>query len=240
MYKKDSPSTIQSMFNGIAKRYDFTNSVLSLSLHKYWNRSLVKQMKSHPSPSILLDLCAGTGDIAFDYLKFHQSPCHAILIDFSSEMLNLAKEKAKALPTSSHHELSWIQANVEEIPLANNFAHSATMAYGIRNVQNPALCIQEVFRVLQPGGSFGILELTRPNNPALRWFHGVYLQTLMPLLGKWLTKNSEAYHYLSTSVQTFIAPEKLMEFFSLAGFIQVKKQTLSGGIATIIIGQKPA
>ena len=128
MYRKDSPPTIQSMFNSIAKRYDRTNAILSFSLHKIWNRTLVRQLlKRHPSPHVLIDLCSGTGDIAFEFLKqatvgtqlptFKQAtvgtqlatskqttvgtqlPTHVYLIDFSSEMLAFAKQKRGSIIT---------------------------------------------------------------------------------------------------------------------------------------------
>ena len=240
MYSKDSPRTIQSMFNSIANRYDLTNAVLSLSLHKRWNRALVRHVL-HPTSTqhVLLDLCSGTGDIAFDYLRITNSTCHAHLIDFSSEMLEYAKHKADQFSFKYPHQLSYTEANVEQLPFPDQFADCATMAYGIRNVQNPALCIQDVFRVLKPGGCMGILELTRPNHPVLRLGHQLYLRTLMPFLGKWLTKNREAYQYLRKSIQTFIAPEELENLLKKNGFLRTQRFSLTGGIATLLIGYKP-
>lgn len=240
MYRKDSPVTIQSMFNSIAKRYDFTNAVLSLSLHKRWNRALVQQMHKNSSAQVLIDLCSGTGDIAFDYLKKANHPCEAHLIDFSSEMLEYAKQKANEKKFVFPHLLSYIEADVQSLPLPDRFAEHATMAYGIRNVQNAAKCIREVFRVLKPGGSFGILELTRPQSPVLRLGHQLYLRTFMPLLGKWLTRNKQAYEYLCQSIQTFIAPQELENLLTANGFVNTQRYSLTGGIATMIIGQKPS
>lgn len=237
MYRKDSPATIQSMFNSIAKRYDFTNAVLSFSLHKYWNRNLVRHVRQ-ASSHVLLDLCSGTGDIAFDYLRIMPSPCKAYLVDFSSEMLEHAKHKASQLKLQPEHQLSYIEADVQHLPLPDQMANCATMAYGIRNVQNPALCIQEVARVLKPGSCFGILELTRPRSRFLRWGHQVYLKTIMPFLGKWLTDNEQAYQYLCQSIQTFTAPEDLQNLLLANGFEKTKIYPLAGGIATIILGYK--
>lgn len=239
MYRKDSPQSIQSMFNSIAKRYDLTNAVLSLNMHRRWNRQLVQQvMSSHPSHT-LVDLCAGTGDIAFDYLKRTTTPCHAYLIDFSSEMLEHAKLKAAKLSFSNQHQLSFIQADVQQLPLSEQSVDRATMAYGIRNVQQPSRCIQDVLRVLKPGGCFGILELTRPSSQILRFGHQIYLRTFLPLFGKWLTANQDAYDYLRNSIDTFISPEELENLMKEQGFIQTKRCTLMGGIATILTGCKP-
>lgn len=238
MYRKDSPATIQSMFNSIAKRYDFTNAVLSFFLHRYWNKTLIRFVKQTSSSPVLLDLCSGTGDIAFAYLKEVTSPCQAYLIDFSHEMLEHAKQKANQLNFSSSQHLSFIEADVQHIPLPNQIGNCATMAYGIRNVQNPALCIQEVSRLLKPGSCFGILELTRPHMRLLRWGHEFYLRRILPFLGKRLTDNEQAYQYLCKSIQSFVAPEDLQKLLLENGFQNTKIQPLAGGIATIIVGYK--
>lgn len=239
MYRKDSPATIQSMFNSIANRYDLTNAVLSLYLHKRWNRALIRHVRQNISPHVLVDLCSGTGDIAFDYLRTTPHSCQAHLVDFSSEMLEYAKHKAHRSGLNSTHSLSYVEADVQHLPLPSQFANCATMAYGIRNVQDPTLCMREVFRVLKPGGCFGILELTRPRYKLLRAGHQIYLRTFLPFLGKWLTDNQQAYQYLCQSIQTFISPEELLKNLTASGFIQTQSHSLAGGIATIFIGYKP-
>lgn len=239
MYQKDSPQTIQSMFNQIAKGYDRRNAILSFTLHKRWNRTLVEELLPRsPSNQVLLDLCAGTGDIAFEYLRQAASPCNAYLIDFSSKMLEHAKNKEILVPVGGNHRISYIEADVQQLPFSDHYADCASMAYGIRNVKDPALCINDVFRVLKPGGSFGILELTRPASTFLRLGHQFYLRTIMPLFGKWLTDNKEAYQYLAQSIQTFIEPREIENVLKEAGFIETKCRSLSGGIATIIVGYK--
>lgn len=239
MYRKDSPESIQTMFNSIAKRYDLTNAVNSLNMHRRWNHQLVQKVMNPLHSHTLLDLCAGTGDIAFDYLNTAKIPCHAYLIDFSHEMLEHAKLKADKLSFNHLHHISFIQADVQELPLGNESADCATMAYGIRNVQHPSRCIQDVFRVLKPGGCFGILELTRPSSRILRFGHQLYLRTFLPFMGKWLTANQDAYHYLRNSIDTFLSPAELENLMKEQGFVQTQKHSLMGGIATILIGHKP-
>lgn len=239
MYNKDSPTTIQEMFNSIAHRYDFTNEILSLRMHKKWNRALVTHVlaKDVSAQTTFVDLCAGTGDITFNYLERVKSNCQAFLVDFSSEMLDSAKKKAAQ--RFLNHSLSYIEADVQKVPLQSQVANCITIAYGIRNVQNPALCIQEAYRILKPGGCFGILELTRPNNTLLRFGHTIYLKTLLPLLGKLATDNKQAYQYLCNSIQTFIPPQKLFNLLNENGFEKIEKHLLLGGIATIFIAYKP-
>lgn len=240
MYNKNSPQTIQSMFNSIAKRYDLTNAVLSFSLHKIWNRTLVRHILPPTcSQHVLVDLCSGTGDIAFDFLQKAPSACQAYMIDFSSEMLEYAKRKESQFSFKHPHKLSYIEADVQQIPLPDRLADCATMAYGIRNVQDPSRCLQDVFRILKPGGCFAILELTRPRYRLLRIGHQIYLRTLMPILGKCLTNNRHAYQYLCQSIQNFISPQEMENLMIMNGFSHTQRHSLAGGIATILIGYKP-
>ncbi len=235
MYDKNLPETIQNMFGTIAKRYDRTNAILSFGLHRYWNRSLVKGVAQNEGS--WLDLCCGTGDIAYTYLKGQRTPKQALLVDFCPEMLTCAEEKARKL-NLEHHQLSFIQADVQELPIENEAVSVATMAYGIRNVKDPLKCFREVERVLKQGGVFGVLELTQPSNPIMRWGHRVYLRTVLPLLGKWLTDNQEAYQYLCNSIQGFIPPSALEGMLLQAGFKRVTRHPMTFGSATILIGHK--
>lgn len=238
-YTKDKPHTIQAMFNSIAHSYDKTNAVLSLQLHKRWNQQLVRYALKAQDPSSFLDLCCGTGDIAYHLLKKSPSTCHAYLVDFSEEMLDRAREKCRTLPSKQKHKIEFVQADVLQLPLPSNTIGCATMAYGIRNVKTPSKAIEEAFRVLKNGGSFGILELTRPSNPVLAWLHGLYLRVIPPLFGRWLTSNAQAYHYLKNSIHSFTKPKELEKILQQAGFVNTRCHPLMGGIATLITGQKP-
>lgn len=234
-YSKNNPESIQTMFSTIAKRYDRANAVLSLQMHKKWNAELVRRVSGSSSSGLLLDLCSGTGDIAFTYLKENKGK--AVLLDFCFDMLSCAKEKAENFKVLDQVE-SFIQADAEKIPLKDNSVSHVTIAYGIRNIKNPENCIKEAFRVLKPGGVFGILELTRPKSALMRMGHQIYLRTALPLLGKWMTSNADAYQYLCNSIHQFIAPEKLASMLSQAGFQDTCQIPLTFGIATIITGLK--
>lgn len=237
-YNKNEPETIQYMFGSIAKRYDRANAILSLQLHKYWNAELVKQVTKGQNPKTFIDLCSGTGDIALAFLKSAPPSQQVIMIDFCQEMLDCAKDKADKMNLSSHH-LDFIQADVQELPLADRSASCATMAYGIRNVKEPLKCFQEVYRVLQPGGAFGILELTQPKHPIIKMGHSLYLRYFLPILGKLITSNQEAYRYLCNSIKSFTPPAELERMLILSGFVDTKQIPLAFGTATILIGSKP-
>lgn len=237
-YKKNNPGTIQTMFSSIAKKYDRANALLSFQLHKKWNAKLVQTVVGNNHPNTLLDLCCGTGDIAFNYLKNAKQKKGAFLLDFCEEMLEIAREKAKHL-NLDHHHIIYIKADAQEIPLINESVSCATMAYGIRNIKDPKKCLNEVYRVLRPGGTCGILELTKPKNPILKLGHQIYLRVVLPLVGRWLTSNQDAYQYLCDSIQSFIPPEDIEKAMKEAGFTETERISLSGGIATIVLGKKP-
>lgn len=236
-YHKNDPHRIKEMFGSIAKNYDRTNAILSFQLHKHWNSNLVKQVTSNQNSMTLLDLCCGTGDIAFQFLKKSKTPKSAILVDFCPEMLECAKDKALRL-NLSHHQIKYLQADVQNIPLENQLVSMATMAYGIRNVKNPVQCFQEVHRILKPGGIFGILELTQPTSPLIRLGHSFYLRLILPLFGKLLTSNQDAYQYLSKSIHQFTPPSQLENQLTEIGFKHTLQTPLALGIATIILAQK--
>ena len=235
-YQKNQPSTIQAMFDSIATDYDKTNAILSFQLHKKWNRELIRQV-CQGNPSLLLDLCCGTGEIAFKFLLSSREAKEVFMVDFSSSMLECAKAKAQRLALSSH-QIHYLQADVQDLPLPNHHVTCATMAYGIRNVKDPLKCFQEVYRVLQPGGVFGILELTRPSNPLLKFGHQLYLRHFLPLIGKWITHNQQAYDYLCSSINTFIPPQTLVNQLETAGFQNLVVKPLTGGIATLFMAQR--
>jgi demethylmenaquinone methyltransferase/2-methoxy-6-polyprenyl-1,4-benzoquinol methylase len=232
-YKKEDPSTIAAMFDKIAKEYDKTNAIMSMRLHKLWNRKLVDNTCAH-RPKVLIDLCAGTGEITYEYLRRLDYPHVAHLVDFSAEMLACAKHKGKELP----HDIYYHQADVQKLPLDSSIGDAATIAYGIRNVKDPLRCIQEVHRILKPNGTFGILELTRPSNPILAFGHRLYLQKVVPTLGKVFASDKGAYEYLCDSIKGFAEPSKISKMLSQTGFKNIQITPLWGGIATLITSQK--
>jgi demethylmenaquinone methyltransferase / 2-methoxy-6-polyprenyl-1,4-benzoquinol methylase len=237
-YNKNDPKTIQSMFDSIANSYDLTNGILSFQMHRLWNRQLIHALLKEPHSKTILDLCSGTGEIALGYLERCPIPQQAILVDFCAGMLRCAQQKAKKKKLQSH-TIEYVQADVQVLPLSDHIFDKAMIAYGIRNVKDPQRCFQEVFRVLKPEGHFGILELTNPKSALLRFGHHIYLKTILPLIGKMVTSNKDAYQYLCNSIHTFVEPTHLRELLEKEGFVQTRIIPLTGGIATMILTQKP-
>lgn len=237
VYQKSRPESIQKMFDAIAKNYDRTNAVLSFCMHHYWNDALVKHAVLPCRPKSLVDLCAGTGEIAFRSIHSVPSLDSIQLVDFSAEMLECAKNKAEK-KGRAFASISYIQADVQSLPLADNSIDCMTMAYGIRNVYDRKKCFGEVFRTLESNGVFGILELTEPTNRLLRTLHKGYLKTALPLLGKLFTSDQEAYSYLCNSIHAFVKPAELQSELRASGFSAIQALPLTGGIATLFIARK--
>lgn len=230
MYSKSQPDSIRSLFSTIAMSYERMNLIMSFGMHTLWNRALVNQVKKAPS---LLDLCAGTGVISRSYLKKNRKG-ETILLDFCGEMLEVAKLKASKF----NKRMQTVVADAQSIPFGDQLFDAVTIAYGIRNIKNPSLCFREAYRVLKPGGTFAILELTRPSLFPFKLIHKLHTTFLLPLLGKFIAKNKEAYVYLAASVQQFPAPETWIEKLEEEGFKLKKKKALMGGIATLIVVER--
>ena len=129
-YNKNNPTSIQDMFNSIAEHYDYANGILSLQLHKRWNRKLVSRVIKKEGAHTYLDLCCGTGDIAKEYLSKTSSPCQAYLVDFCSNMLSQAKNKLSSHPFEEHC-IHYVEADAQQLPFSDEIIDRATMAYGI-------------------------------------------------------------------------------------------------------------
>jgi demethylmenaquinone methyltransferase/2-methoxy-6-polyprenyl-1,4-benzoquinol methylase len=228
------PQLIQSMFGKIAKRYDLTNSVLSFKLHYLWNKRLIQSIQAENS---LLDLCAGTGEIAYGWLTKQIKPKQVILLDFCQEMLEVAKTKM-APYVKAGHTIKCIQADATSIPLPSQSVDAISIAYGIRNVQNPLKCYQEAHRLLKSHGQLTILELTEPSNPLIKSLHHIYLTQILPRMGGFITGEKEAYRYLSESIPAFSKPETMRQELLQAGFTSVAIRPITGGIATLIEAKK--
>lgn len=234
------------MFSSIAPCYDLGNKVLSGGLFHFWNRALIDAtLLQDPAPMRILDLCCGTGEISVRYLKIAQkkgvrpNQQHITLVDFSSKMLEEAQKRLQPA-LDSGVDLEFKCADARALPYPNQHFDAAVIAYGIRNIPSPRHCLDEVYRVLRPGGRLGVVELTRPHSSLLRFGHAVYLRTLVPLLGRMVTSNQEAYQYLQKSVEGFISPEEVVHMMRMSGFAMPLCRSLMGGIATLFLGQKGA
>ncbi len=217
------------MFAAIAKSYDLNNRVHSLWQDQSWRRFAVRQARVQPT-DIALDVACGTGDLS--QALAHAGAAKVIGLDFTFEMLEIARHKVGGLPPAGNPErLTYIQGDAQKLPLGNASVDVVTIAFGIRNVLEPSAAIAEFRRVLRPGGRLVILEFAEPRFAPVRWFNSLYCRQIMPRTATWIAGDkSGAYKYLPKSVQTFLSPAQLCTMLAGAGFEDAAATPLSLGI----------
>ncbi|MDP2877651.1 MAG: bifunctional demethylmenaquinone methyltransferase/2-methoxy-6-polyprenyl-1,4-benzoquinol methylase UbiE [Holophaga sp.] len=226
---------VQSMFSGIAHRYDLLNHLLSLGLDFYWWHRMAALSGACPG-RLMLDVAAGTGDSS---LALAKRGAKVISTDFTHAMLALGPSKFRSKGLDN---LIWasVGADAQRLPFLDNHFDGITICYGIRNVEQRSLAYAEFLRVLKPGACLTILEFSRPKWSWLRAFYNFYSLKMLPRIGGWISGNPSAYTYLPESIREFPDQIHLAKELKLAGFANVQWTNLSGGIVAIHAGAKPA
>ena len=228
--KKDQ---VRSMFNKIAWRYDLLNHLLSLNIDKIWRKKLVK-MLSAKQPKSILDVATGTGDLAIIAARI--KPTEIIGIDIADEMLQIGRKKVAARGFQSMISLQ--TADSENLPFPAERFEATMVAFGVRNFENLDLGLAEMFRVLKKNGTIYVLEFSIPTNKLFRPFYFFYFKNILPLIGKMVSKDTDAYTYLPDSVSAFPSGRSFIERLEKTGFTNCTIRSLTFGIATIYTGEK--
>lgn len=234
--ENEAAAHVREMFGRIAPRYDLLNHLLSLDVDKMWRRRVAKKYSSilRDSHACILDLCCGTGDLAFAFRK--QAPQGAEITgsDFVPEMLVRARVKAAA----SSAKVDFVEADALALPFAEESFDLVSCAFGFRNLANYECGLREIHRILKPGGSAAILEFAEPPGKLFGALYRFYFRHVLPRVGGWISGNASAYSYLPRSVSKFPSPEGLQEQFQRAGFYDVQFKRWTGGIVTLHTGRK--
>jgi demethylmenaquinone methyltransferase/2-methoxy-6-polyprenyl-1,4-benzoquinol methylase len=224
----DKRRRVQRMFAAIAPSYDLNNRLHSLWMDQSWRRRAVKLADLKPADTVV-DIACGTGDLA---LAFHRGGAAAVYgIDFTFEMLPLAVGKS--------HDIRFINADAQALPLPDACCDVVSIAFGIRNVADPSTALREFHRVLRPGGRVIILEFSLPTNAILRGLYNFYFRRILPRTATWISGDrTGAYKYLPQSVNTFIDRRQITEMISAAGFSDVSVHPMTFGICVCYRGKK--
>jgi demethylmenaquinone methyltransferase/2-methoxy-6-polyprenyl-1,4-benzoquinol methylase len=233
----EAAAHVREMFGRIAPRYDLLNHLLSLDVDKLWRRRVARRFSAvlHGPNASVLDLCCGTGDLAFAFRKESPSGAKIIGSDFVPEMLVRARAKAEAATAA----VEFIEADALNLPFTAASFDLVSCAFGFRNLANYEAGLNEILRVLRPGGAAGILEFAEPSGKVFGALYRFYFCRVLPLLGGMISGNASAYAYLPSSVSAFPSPEALQMQFERAGFVDVQFQRWTGGIVTLHTGTKP-
>ncbi|MDP6719234.1 MAG: ubiquinone/menaquinone biosynthesis methyltransferase [Pirellulaceae bacterium] len=233
---KAKEAFVEEMFDNIAVPYDRLNRVCSFWRDGAWRRRLVR-MIGLKSGHVAVDLGTGTGDLALSMLPVVGEGGRVIGIDLSSKMLNVARSKFAAIGAEATNYTLTI-GNAEATGLDSNSADVITMGWVLRNVGNRDAVYQEVLRVLKPGGRFGIIEMSQPDNRLLRFLSRLYIRVVMPLLIRMVGGRGDAYDYLASSTLKFPMKDSLTREWRDAGLQRVQSHSLMFGSIAIHVGTK--
>ena len=227
-------ASVAGMFNRIAWRYDFLNHLFSFHIDKIWRRKAVDELRERP-PDEVLDVATGTADLA---LAIHQKLCpkHITGIDISEGMLDVGRQKIKKKGLES--QINLMYGDSEAMPFGDNRFDAVTVAFGVRNFERLERGLNEMLRVLKPGGKVVILEFSIPQNRIFRSIFYFYFFRILPLVGRLASKDTHAYKYLPASVQSFPHGEEFKSRMEYCGFSKVNARSLTFGIASIYTGYK--
>jgi demethylmenaquinone methyltransferase/2-methoxy-6-polyprenyl-1,4-benzoquinol methylase len=226
---------VRQMFSEIAPRYDLLNHLLSLNVDRLWWWRAAKRFDvilSDPAARVL-DLCCGTGDMAFALQRRAQANARIVGADFAHPMLHRAALKSSEMARRP----AWIEADALQLPFADGALSLVTSAFGFRNLASYDDGLKEILRVLRPGGECGILECSEPEG-ALGAVYRLYFRHVLPKIGAALSGVRGAYDYLPNSVERFPKPPEMLERMRAAGFSEAEWTSYTFGIAGLYWGRK--
>ncbi len=223
-------SHVRDMFGNIAQRYDRMNRIMTLGRDRAWRRLVVE--KAHlDNNSYVLDIAAGTGDIAFEIRRQYPN-AQVIAADFALPMMQVGQQRPLG------NAVTWSAADALRLPFADKTFNATVSGFLLRNVPDIGCTLSEQYRVLRPNGWCVTLDTSPPPNNLLRPFIRLYLRVGIPLLGRLLAGSPDAYQYLSSSTATFEPPDQLAQRFKHAGFQAVGYRRLMFGTIAVHWGQK--
>lgn len=227
---------IRNLFDDIATDYDRLNHILSLDIDKIWRRRAVKEIIRKDRPQEILDVACGTGDFAIAVAKEAPEASHITGIDLSEGMLSIGRDKVSAAGFSGR--ISMEQGDCEALPYNDCRFDTVSVAFGIRNFEHKETGLEEMFRVLKPGGKVVILELSIPDSHILQQMYKIYFLHILPAIGGAVSGNRGAYRYLPASVLKFPKQDVFLGMMSAAGFSEVRVKSFTCGICRMYIGER--
>ena len=234
-YKEDpgaKKEQVTRMFNSISGRYDFLNHFLSMGIDRAWRRKAISRLKAS-KPKRILDVATGTGDFAIEALKLN--PDQVIGVDISDGMLDVGRKKLKA---RNLDRIELRNADSEKLPFEDNYFDAVIVAFGVRNFENLELGLGEMLRVVKPGGQVVILEFSKPSKFPMKQLYNVYFTTILPTIGRWISRDQAAYRYLPESVKAFPDGKDFLNVLSGLGYKNPQCDPLTFGISSLYQGSK--
>lgn len=226
---------IAGMFDAIAGRYDFLNHVLSAGIDRRWRRTAIRSLGLSGRERVL-DLCTGTGDLAIAARAARPPAACVVGVDFARAMLRIGLDKVRRRGMAGVIQL--IRGDATRIPVASRSVDAVTVAFGIRNVDDPAAACREMHRVLAPGGPIAVLEFAVPTAQPFRAIYMAYFEHVLPRLGRVISGHDAAYEYLPASVGAFASPGEFVAILRAAGFADVTARPLTFGSVVLYTARR--
>lgn len=235
-YSKDGKKSkqVEQMFDNIAPAYDKLNHTLSMGIDRNWRKKAIRTLQPF-HPRHMMDVATGTGDFAILACQELQ-PDSLIGTDISEGMMKVGREKVKQAHLSD--KIKFVREDCTCLSFADHSFDAITVAFGIRNFEQLDKGLSEMCRVLIPGGHLVILELTTPDRFPMKQLFRIYSKCVIPILGKLISKDNSAYHYLPESIQAFPQGEVMQDVIRKAGFSKVNFKRLTFGICTLYVATK--
>lgn len=223
---------VTEMFDDISSHYDFLNHLLSFQIDKIWRRKTSRVVASH-RPTAILDVATGTADLAIRMAK--DSPTANIIgVDLSEKMLEIGKQKVEQERLDQRIKL--MTADAADLPFEDGCFDAVTVAFGVRNFERLETGLQEMLRVLKDNGLLAVLEFSHPQRDMVKGPYRCYSKYILPKVGRAFSKHPKAYSYLPSSIESFPESGDFVRLLKRLGVVEVKEETLFGGIATLYHG----
>lgn len=223
------------LFNDISPRYDLLNQLLSFGLHRGWRKKIADELPRRNNLHIL-DLATGTADVLLSIFKSSNRVERAIGIDLADKMMDIGRAKIATANLSPKIILQ--HGDAMDIPFPDHSFDAVSISFGIRNTSDPLKVLDEMFRVLKPGGKGIVLEFSIPDNSVIRFLHLTYLRWAVPIIGGIFTGHYRAYKYLNQTIELFPYGKNFINLMTAAGFNNARGIPLLFGTATIYSGEK--
>jgi len=234
--RDEKADLVAGVFDSVATRYDLMNDLMSGGVHRLWKRFTI-ELSGVRRGNAVLDIAGGTGDLAARFAPMVGTEGEVVLADINASMLQVGRDRLidRGVPGNLHY----VQADAQNLPFAEDHFDCITIAFGLRNVTDKALALRSMLQVLKPGGRLLVLEFSRPRSQLLSRAYDAYSFSVIPMLGRIITGDSDSYRYLAESIRVHPDQETLRQMMEDAGFIRCDYHDMTGGVVAVHRGIKP-
>lgn len=226
---------VKGVFDSVADNYDLMNDVMSFGIHRLWKRHTIELSGIRPSNAVL-DLAGGTGDLTKAFAKRVGKTGKVVLADINENMVRVGRDRL--INEGIIGNVEYAITNAEALTFPDNTFDLVTMAFGLRNVTNKDKALEEIYRVLKPGGQLMVLEFSKVTQPLMAKAYDFYSFNILPKMGKWIAKDEDSYQYLAESIRMHPDQETLKQMMLDAGFDKADYLNMSEGIVALHRGWK--